>query len=181
LKLVLVAFSVGLGNFAASIGLGLGGVTGALRLRVAALFGLFEAGMPVVGLLVGKDLASSVGTSGGRWLGGGLLVATGIYGVVWARLAPKSSRAAGGRHRGRLVVTAAALSVDNLVVGFALGTLKVPMPLAAVVIAAVSVGLSLLGLELGARLGAPVERYSEEIGALVLVAVGAAVLSDLLH
>lgn len=178
MKLVLIAFSVGLGNFAASIGLGLGGVDRSLRLRVAALFGLFEAGMPIVGLLIGKDLASSVGHSGGRWLGGGLLVATGAYGLIWARLGPKRT---GGRQLGSLVVTAAALSVDNLVVGFALGTLAVAMPLAAIVIAAVSVSLSLLGLELGARLGASFERYSEEIGALVLVAVGAAVLSDVLH
>jgi putative Mn2+ efflux pump MntP len=32
---------------------------------------------------------------------------------------------------GRLVVTAAALSMDNLVIGFALGTYKVSLPLAA--------------------------------------------------
>jgi putative Mn2+ efflux pump MntP len=67
------------------------------------------------------------------------------------------------------------LSFDNLVVGFALGAHHVPILLAAVVIALVSVAMSLLGLEIGGRLGASVERWSGELGAVVLVIIGAAI------
>ncbi len=52
-RLFLVSISIGLGNFAASIGIGMGGVNAATRLRIAIVFGLFEGGMPVVGLLIG--------------------------------------------------------------------------------------------------------------------------------
>ena len=76
--------------------------------------------------------------------------------------------------------TAAALSIDNLVVGFALGTYHVNLVLAAVVIAGISVSLSLLGLELGARLGTHIERYSGEFGGLLLIAVGACLATGLL-
>lgn len=173
-RLLLVALSVGLSNFAASVGLSLSGVDRALRIRVVLLFGLFEAGMPVVGLVIGHGLAGTLG-SASRWIGGGLLVATG----VWTALRQTPPGSSPGM--GQLTLTAAALSVDNLVVGFALGTLAVSLPVAAGVIAAVSVGLSLVGLEIGARLGTRVERWSEEIGGGVLVAVGAAVLGGLLH
>ncbi|MGA2009531.1 MAG: hypothetical protein ABSH51_03200 [Solirubrobacteraceae bacterium] len=61
LSLVLVAASVGLGNFAASIAIGLAGVDRALRVRVAIVFGLFEAGMPVAGLLLGREVSGSLG------------------------------------------------------------------------------------------------------------------------
>jgi manganese efflux pump family protein len=116
LALLLVAGSLGLNNLAASIAIGLSGVDRATRTRTALAFGLFEAGMPVVGLLAGRQL----------------------------------SHALGG---------AADISVA--------------------IIAVVSVGLSLLGLELGARLGARVEHRSELLSGIVLIAVGLAILTGL--
>lgn len=174
LRLVLVALSVGLSNFAASIGLSLSGVDNALRIRVALLFGLFESGMPVLGILLGHTVARSIGGAS-RWIGGGLLVATGL----WSALV--SERPGRGGGTARLAITALALSVDNLVVGFALGTLSVSLPAAAAVIAGISVALSLVGLEIGSRVGARLERWSEEIGGGVLIAVGAVVMAGVLH
>ena len=173
-RLLLVALSVGLSNFAASVGLSLSGVDRSLRIRVVLLFGVFEAGMPVIGLILGHGLAGTLG-SASRWIGGGLLVATGAWTIL--HQTPAGTKPG----TGQLAVTAAALSVDNLVVGFALGTLAVSLPVAAGVIAGVSVALSLVGLEIGARLGARVERWSEEIGGGVLVAGGAVVMAGLLH
>jgi putative Mn2+ efflux pump MntP len=56
----------------------------------------------------------------------------------------------------------------------------VPLALAASVIAIVSVAMSLVGLELGARLGRTTERWSEEIGGAVLIIVGIALATRLL-
>jgi putative Mn2+ efflux pump MntP len=74
----------------------------------------------------------------------------------------------------------AALSIDNLVVGFALGTHRVPLIKAALVIAAVSVGMSLVGLEIGRRLGRSVEEWSAEFGGAVLVLVGILITTRIL-
>jgi len=74
----------------------------------------------------------------------------------------------------QLLILGIALSLDNLIVGFALGVYKVSIVLAAVIMAIVSVGLSLLGLELGSRLGSRVGEYSEMAGGGVLVLVGVA-------
>jgi putative Mn2+ efflux pump MntP len=183
-RLLLVAFAVGLSNFAAAIAIGLSGVDSRTRLRVALAFGIFEAAMPVVGLLVGDTLASSIG-SASQWIGGGLLLAVGLHTIVAPRVRKRRGRGVDGRGApassgGALVVTAAALSIDNLVVGFALGTQNVPIALAALVIAAVSVGMSLIGLELGDRMGQWAESWSEEISGVVLMGVGAAIAAGVL-
>jgi putative Mn2+ efflux pump MntP len=174
---LLIAVAVGLSNFAAAVGIGLSGVDGRLRLRIAIVFGFFEAAMPLVGLLIGSRLAHSVG-SAASYLGGGLLIVAGIYTVVQARRGAPDERP-GSSGMGGLMVTGAALSIDNLIVGFALGTHEVSVVLAAIVIAVVSVGLSIIGLELGSRVGASVEKWSAELGGAVLILIGIAIASGI--
>jgi putative Mn2+ efflux pump MntP len=53
------------------------------RLRVGVIFGLFEGGMPILGLLLGRSLANTLGHAA-RWIGAALLVATGLYAIVQA-------------------------------------------------------------------------------------------------
>lgn len=171
--LVIVAVALGLSNFAASIGIGLSGVDANVRWRVGVIFGVFEGTMPVLGLLLGHRLADSLGPAS-QYLGGGLLIVTGTY-TIWHERRGTSAPPRVATHIGALLVTGAALSIDNLVIGFALGTYKVSIALAAIVIACVSVGMSLVGLELGARLGQSTERWSGEIGGALLVLVGIAI------
>jgi manganese efflux pump family protein len=174
LALLLVALSLGLSNFAASIAIGISGVDRALRVRIALAFGLFEAGMPIVGLLAGRHFAHELG-SHAHLIGGGLLVATGAFTVVQAQPGSDAPPSLIDLRRGRLLLMAAALSIDNLIVGFALGAYHVPLGLAVSLIAIASVGLSLLGLELGAQLGARVEHRSELLAGIVLICVGVAI------
>ncbi len=180
IALVLVALSLGLSNFAAAIGIGIPGTSSRARLRVGVVFGLFETGMPIAGLALGSGLARALGGAA-RWVGAGLLIATGSWAVLKAlRSEVASGWAAGVQGTGRLLLTGLALSVDNLAVGFALGAFHVNLLAAAVVIGAVSVALSLLGLELGSRIGATIGSRSEILGGLVLIAVGAAVAAGLI-
>lgn len=79
--LLLAAVAVGLGNLAASIGIGVTGVTTRMRIQVGVVFGAFEAGMPVVGLLVGQRLANHLGDAV-RWPGAILLMIVGAQGLV---------------------------------------------------------------------------------------------------
>ena len=186
LPLLLVAASVGLSNLAAAIGIGFGGVTARTRLRVALVFGLFESGMPIVGLVIGAGLATGIGQLA-RWIGAGLLIILGGITVLRALRQPGwPATGAPGVHPahtmglGKLIVTAFALSLDNLAAGFALGTLHVGVAEAAIVIGAVSVLMSLAGLEAGGRLGAAASRRGEQIGGAILVAVGVALAAGVL-
>jgi len=182
--LLLVAVSLGLSNFAAAVGIGVAGVDMRTRLRVGLVFGAFEAGMPIVGLLAGHGLSSALGHAA-HWTGAGLLIATGLYALVQATLAGRKGQAddgpaPGGQPIGRMLVTGLALSVDNLAVGFALGTYHASIAVAAVVIGLTSVVLSLLGLELGGRIGTRVGSRGELIGGLVLIGVGVAIAAGAL-
>ena len=182
LALILVALSLGLSNFAAAIGIGVGGVDARTRVRVGIVFGIFEAGMPVLGLALGHSLAGTLGQSA-HWVGAGLLIATGAYALIQAARADAggaSGSPADQPQLGRLLVTGIALSIDNLAVGFALGTYHVSLPLAAAVIGTVSVVMSLAGLELGARIGARAGQRGEFIGGLILIGVGVAIGAGLL-
>jgi manganese efflux pump family protein len=180
LALVLVAGSLALSNFAASIAIGLSGVDHAVRARVVLAFGIFEAGMPIIGLLLGRTLAGALGEEA-HIIGGLLLIAVGGHTVYTAARSSEESTPSYARARfGELLVLAAVLSIDNLIVGFALGTYRAPIALSILIIAALSVGLSVIGLELGARVGTWVGRRSELVGGIVLGLVGLAILTHLL-
>jgi manganese efflux pump family protein len=183
LALVLVAVSLGLSNFAAAVGIGVSGIDARTRLRVGMIFGLFETGMPILGLVLGRSLATTLGHAA-HWIGPALLIATGGYAVIQAIRRPAShdgqtQATPPGLRTGRLFITGAALSIDNLAVGFALGTFHVSLALAAILIGVVSVAMSLIGLELGNRIGVRAGDRGELIGGLVLIDVGIAIASGI--
>jgi len=195
IALLFAAIAVGLSNLAASIGIGVTGVTARTRLRVCLVFGVFEAGMPVIGLLIGQRIAGDLGQAG-RWPGAILLMVVGASGLVRslrdsrqstagapgepphpgqpAQAPLPSGPAAGSPRLGRLMVSGFVLSLDNLVVGFALGTYNVSILAGAILIGAVSVVMSLAGLELGGLLGRWVGQRGEQLSSLILILVGAA-------
>ena len=179
LALLLVAFSVGLGNFGASTAIGVTGVDRHLRLRVALIFGVFEAAMPVLGLLLGRAVAHDFGTAT-KLVAGGLLCAAGAYSIVSKLLGGEDVGGDSQPNVKHLVFLGAALSIDNLAIGFALGSYHVSVLVAASVIAVVSVALTLAGLEVGGRLGPRLGPRSELVSGAVLVVVGVAIATGLL-
>jgi manganese efflux pump family protein len=94
--IALLAVAVGLSNFAAAIGIGVSGVSRRTRVRVAVVFGVFEAGMPVAGLVLGHSLAAGLGQAA-RWLGAAALV---IVGAAGLRQAWRSRRRESGLRSG---------------------------------------------------------------------------------
>jgi manganese efflux pump family protein len=172
LALILAAFAVGFGNFAASISIGLSDATRAARLRVGLVFGVFEAGMPLVGLLAGHSAVAALGDWSGI-TGGLLLIVIGGWQLIQAlRAGGGSSPSPPPTAFRRLLLTGFALSLDNLVVGFSLGVQHTALLEALVVFGTASVALSLAGLEIGRRLGQAFEFGAEYLAAAVLVAVG---------
>lgn len=177
-NILLVSISLGLSNFAAAIAIGISGVDRKTRIKTALVFGFFEAAMPVVGLLIGNRIASLIGHIA-NYLGAGLLILTGSH-AIWQSLQHHSSevpRQTGSPRQPlkQLLIAGFALSIDNLVVGFALSLYHVPIALTAGIIAFTSVVMSLIGLELGRRLGEQFERWSEAIGGVILILVGVAI------
>ena len=179
--LILISFSVGLDNAAVGVAIGLSCASRHARLKIALTFGFFESLMPLIGLLVGSGLAHDVGALG-RYAGALLLILTGLY-AYWQSW---PTRRQPGAKRGpvlagpQLLITACALCIDNLIVGFALSMTGTPLPLAAATMIATSLGMTLLALELGHQLGRHIEHCGDEIGAAVLILVGVALATGIL-
>jgi manganese efflux pump family protein len=177
--LLLVGLSVGLGNFAVSVAVGLSGVTKASRIRLVLVFGFFETLMPLIGLILGQSAAGALGSSA-NITGGILLIATGLFVVINALNTEPDNRTAFHKSFKKLLLTGLALSVDNLIIGFSLGASNEPLLLSALVIGATSVAFSLLGLEMGRRLKVRVEEYSELLSGVLLILVGIAIAIKIL-
>jgi manganese efflux pump family protein len=178
--LLLVAVSLGMDNFGAAVGIGLSGVDARTRVRVGLVFGACETATPIIGLVIGGQVAGELGQTS-RWVGASLLIALGGYGLVTSL---REGRPPGGRSDSarsarpgltRLVITGLALSLDNLVVGFALGANHASIVVGAVIIGVVCVALSLIGLELGARIAPWVGERGEQLAGLMLIALGIAI------
>lgn len=148
LRLAAIGTVIALNNFAVS--LALGAIGAERRWRIILVFGLFEFTIPLIGLLIGRSLAGELSSALG-WLVPVLLVAIGAA-VIWEsfRFGRDDERLARmASSWGDLMLLAAGLGIDNLVVGFSLGLAGVNPFMLAATIAACSVTFTAIGLEIG--------------------------------
>ncbi len=176
LKLVAVVLPLALDTFAVSAALGVAGISSERRIRLGLVFAAFEAGMPLVGLIIGAALGSVLG-SVGDYLAIAALAGLGIYLLVAGeeqeearieRFAVASGPA--------LIVVGLSVSLDELAIGFALGLTGVPVVPALVLIAVQAFVAAQLGFALGHRLGKTVREGAERLAAIALIALAAVLL-----
>ena len=103
------------------------------------------------------------------------MILTGGYTIIQERLIKKDQTQHTEMTSRSLLITALALSIDNLAVGFALAVYPVDIWLAAVTFGVVSTVMSLVGLEVRHFLGKRAAEWSEAIGGGVLILVGVAI------
>jgi len=179
--LTLLGLAVGLAMdaFAVSIAAGLSIPQVTLRhtFRLAFHFGLFQALMPILGYLAGRQAMVWIADYD-HWVAFGLLGAIGGKMLLDAARGPKSTQPdASDPSRGiALVGLSVATSLDALAVGLSMALLRVSVWLPAVVIGLVAAGLSAVGVTFGARLGSRFGRLAELAGGCVLVAIGVRIL-----
>ena len=178
LTLVLVALGVSADAFAVAVGKGLERRRRDLRqaLVVAAVFGAFQAGMPLLGWFVGSELEDLV-TSVDHWVAFVLLAAVGgrMLHEALAADGPAPARGIGWRE---LLVLALATSVDALAVGITFAFLPLRILPAVLLIGATTAVVSFGGVLLGQRAGARWRRPAELAGGVVLIGIGVKILLD---
>lgn len=151
-----------------------------LRMRdvalVALLFGGFQAGMPVIGWLVGERFGALV-AQWDHWIAFGLLFALGVK-MVWESRGELDEVEAEPFQLRVLLVLAVATSIDALAAGLTLPTLDAPIVVSIVIIGVTTAVLSALGLIAGRRFGALLGKKLDLVGGLLLIAVGSKVLYE---
>src|ERR1700753_2081327 len=164
--LFVVAVALGLNNFGAAIAIGVSDVDRRPEIKVATVFGLCDVVMPAIGMLIGTGLSGPLG-SAARWAGAGILFATAVWGLFEALRGDDDAPQVW--HGWRLLVSGAALSLDDLAVGLALGTVRYPIVLAVALFGLMSFVMSIIGLKLGGKLGRATGDHGEVVGAIMLL------------
>lgn len=175
-ELCLLAASLALDAMIVSAALA---TSGRQRLRslllVAFLFGLFQAGMPLIGYVIGRSL-SGVFASVGLWIAFVLLVGVGVR-MIYEATHHDMKEEIGERHRYQLdsiwmlLSLSLATSIDALVVGMSFAFISISLFSAVFAIGAITAGLSLLGIQLGMMMKKRFGDSIEIVGGVVLILI----------
>jgi putative Mn2+ efflux pump MntP len=172
--------SLGLDTLAVAFGFGLAGLPRSQWLRLGLTLALFEAGLPVLGVLVGQRLGGVLGEVA-AYAAAGLLVLIGLLSIreAMAELRsglPARSAADEAAEDRPILVTGLSVGLDELAIGLSLGILDVPLGPALGYVAVQAVVLSMVGLSLGQHLGARLGQRAELAAGVALTLVGLALL-----
>ena len=166
--------------FAVSIstGIKLGCVTGRQTFRVAFHFGFFQFIMPVLGWLGGSAMAGIIG-SFDHW------VAMGLLGFIGGKMIHEALDETAGKDTAidptkglYLISLSIATSIDALAVGLTLGVLHQSIWYPSIIIGLVAAGFTVLGMEIGCRIGIRFSKNMEIIGGIILIAIGVKIVLD---
>ena len=178
LSLLGVAVGLAMDAFAVAIaaGFAVAPVTRRHVFRLAFHFGLFQFLMPILGWLVGTQLAVYAAAYD-HWAAFALLSFVGGK-MLWESQDHKESHSAtADPTRGAtLVGLSVATSIDALAVGLSMAFLQVSVWFPAVVIGLVAAALTAVGILFGSRLGAHMGRWAETLGGCVLLLIGSRIL-----
>jgi putative Mn2+ efflux pump MntP len=164
-EVLVLGFVLSLDNFRVSIALGT--VPFGLRraMQVALTFGLWDTIMPLVGLLIGREIGQAVGDVA-EWVGAAALGAYGLFLVITALRNPEPEEL---DHPWALFGIPFTLGLDNLFAGASLGLLGLSPWLSASVFGVITAVMSLVGLQLGRAAAGLIRIRSDLLGGVTLI------------
>lgn len=176
---LLIAVGLAMDAFAVSIS---GGATlredrGRWAVIIGALFGGFQAGMPVLGWLGGVNLTSFIGSCG-PWIAFLLLALIGGKMIAEAVRGDGESVQFAAGSAAMLLLLAVATSIDALAVGVTFAVLDTSIFWPAVTIGIVTFALSAAGVLVGSSFSRVFGRKAEILGGVILVGIGLRILLD---
>ena len=171
LKVFIVALALALDVFAVSVGVGVRGVPRTQRIKIGLAFAFAEVAMNSLGAGLGLLAGRLIGDYAG-YIGFAALFGLGLYMMRESRTDLRDAQRLDLSSGRGLLVASLAISLDSLGIGFTILYIGVPMPISLIVIAAVSVASTTLGLTIGRWLGRYAERNAAFIGGLLLALTG---------
>ena len=187
LDIILLAVALAMDCLTVSIvsGVLLGGEIkeeGGKMIRMAFLFGFFQALMPLIGWL-GISYFQSFIEDYDHWIAFSLLAIIGGR-MVWESLNPAEEQHFNPRRLRTQLLLAIATSIDALAVGISFActgyTSLAQLTLPLVIIGVVSFLFSLIGYQLGARFGRSIAHRlkPELLGGIILIGIGVKILIE---
>lgn len=180
LKLLAFVLPLGLDSFAVAAAIGAARQsTRRERLRVSAIFVFFEAGMPLLGVVLGYALARGTGRIADY------LAAAAVIGIgAWMAFSGDSddeqekANRVFSRHGLALLGLGVSISLDELAIGFGLGLLHLPLAAVVIAIALQALIASQLGLAIGSKIGERWREHAEQVAGIALILLGSYLITS---
>jgi manganese efflux pump family protein len=176
LDILLIAFSISLDVAVVTVGAGaLSRVTYLAALRIAVLFGVFHAVMPLLGFEL-AGLFGSAFADYGRLISFVLLMIVGLKMLKEAFGGENTERERDILKFRTLIVLAFATSIDAFVIGITFSFLSYPINQAVLIIGAVTVLMALLGTFIGHKSRHLLGTKVDALGGIILILLAFKVL-----
>ncbi len=179
LEVMLIAVGLAMDSFAVSITSGTTMKDPHINnaLKIAMFFGLFQAGMPIIGWLAGLSVIELI--SGiDHW------IAFGLLGLIGCRMIYESIKTETKKTEINylsvhvLLMLSVATSIDALAVGLSFAFLRISIATPIVVIGIVTFLLSFLGVFAGNRFEKFFGKRIKTVGGLILIGIGMKILLE---
>ena len=177
ITIFIIALGLAMDSFAVSLGIGTArrNTSPGANFRIPFHLGLIQALMTLLGWLAGTTIAYLISNID-HWLALILLTIVGIRMIRSGFSTETDVQIKDPSRGGTLIMLSVATSIDAVAVGLSLGMLHVNIWISAVVIGLVTMGLSLVGLLTGNKLGERFGKRMEILGGLILIAIGLRIL-----
>ncbi len=176
LKLLAFVLPLGLDSFTVAAAIGAVQPAGwRPRVRVSAVFVIFEGGMPLIGLAAGRALARGIGTVA-DYVAAAVVIAVG----AWMLAGDDDEGAAriGSLHGLALIALGLSISLDELAIGFTIGLTRLPVTAVIAAIAVEAFVAAQLGLAAGARIGERWRERAGQVAGIALILLGGYLLTE---
>jgi manganese efflux pump family protein len=179
IEILLISVGLAMDAFAVSICAGTNELTKGKRatFRLSFHFGLFQFLMPVIGWFMGSGIQKYI-EAYDHWIVLGLLGFVGFK-MVKSGLDKNADLKKGDLSKGmNLIIVSIATSLDALAIGISFAMLKTSIWYPSLIIGIVTASLSVIGVQLGNKLGAKLGKRMEILGGIILILIGIRILIE---
>lgn len=180
IELIMIALGLAMDAFAVSIckGLNMKKINYRHGMIYAISFGLFQAVMPLLGWILGKQFEQYI-TSIDHWIAFLLLAMIGINMLKESKEKDECQTCTEERlDLKELLMLSIATSIDALAVGITFAFLKVDIVVAISLIGIITLFISFIGILIGNKFGLHYKEKAEIAGGIILILIGLKILLE---
>lgn len=177
-ELLVIGIGLAMDAFAVSVckGLSMKKMNWKSAIIIASYFGIFQAGMPIIGYLLGTTFSGFV-ESVDHWIAFILLA------IIGGNMIKESTDDEIEKRNDRIDIKTMALlaiatSIDALAIGVTFAFFKTDLVKAITIIGLITFALSILGVKIGNRFGDKFQNKAELTGGIILIIIGLKILIE---
>ena len=179
--ILLIALGLCFDTFAVSVSSGIARqeITFLDACKIAIILAIFQAGMPILGWLMGEQVKHLI-SDFDHWIVFGILFLLGLK-MIYESFKKEENKKFNPLNFWVMISMAIATSIDALAVGISFSIIDVPILITAFIIGSVTYLASMLGMLFGKKTGSFYGKKMEILGGLILIGIGLKILIQHLY